>query len=171
MPGGWIATLERVTGTLNRVFILLAGLLAVAICAIIFYDVLMRNAFDAPTIWALDVSRFLLVYLFFLALAPALQSGGHVSVDILQQWVSPRAWRRLRIVAVALTIVFGCILLWQLTRATVDVFESNELFPTAIPLRVKYVYWIGPVGTLEFILTAIVQFGAAWNAPDRQGGG
>ena len=169
MLGGWIARLERVTGTLNRVFILLAGLLAVVICAIIFYDVLMRNAFDAPTIWALDLSRFLLVYLFFLALAPALQTGGHVSVDILQQWVSPRAWRRLRIAAVALTIVFGCILLWQLTRATLDVFESNELFPTAIPLRVKYVYWIGPVGTLEFILTAIVQFGAAWNAPDRQG--
>ncbi|OGA15889.1 MAG: hypothetical protein A3H32_09615 [Betaproteobacteria bacterium RIFCSPLOWO2_02_FULL_63_19] len=170
MLGGWIAGLERVTGTLNRVFILLAGLLAVVICAIIFYDVLMRNAFDAPTIWALDLSRFLLVYLFFLALAPALQTGGHVSVDVLQQWVSPRTWRRLRIAAVALTIVFGCILLWQLTRATLDVFESNELFPTAIPLRVKYVYWIGPVGTLEFILTAIVQFGAAWNAPDRQGG-
>ncbi|OGA48324.1 MAG: hypothetical protein A3G25_19005 [Betaproteobacteria bacterium RIFCSPLOWO2_12_FULL_63_13] len=171
MLGGWIAGLERVTGTLNRVFILLAGLLAVVICAIIFYDVLMRNAFDAPTIWALDLSRFLLVYLFFLALAPALQTGGHVSVDVLQQWVSPRTWRRLRIAAVALTIVFGCILLWQLTRATLDVFESNELFPTAIPLRVKYVYWIGPVGTLEFILTAIVQFGAAWNAPDRQGSG
>jgi len=171
MVRGCIATLGRVTGTLNRVFILLAGLLAVAICAIIFYDVLMRNAFDAPTIWALDVSRFLLVFLFFLALAPALQTGGHVSVDILQQWVSPMAWRRLRITAMTLTIAFGCILLWQLTRATVDVFETNELFPTAIPLRVKYVFWIGPVGTLEFLLTAIVQFAAAWNAPAQHARG
>lgn len=165
MSGGWIAALGRATRALNRVFLLLAGVLAVAICAMIFYDVLMRNAFDAPTIWALDVSRFLLVYLFFLALGPALETGGHVSVDILEQWVSPAAWRRLRIAAAAMTVVFGCILIWQLTRATVDVFVRNELFPTAVPLRVKYVYWIGPVGALEFILTAIVQFGAAWNAP------
>ena len=63
-----------------------------------------------------------------------------------------------------LTVVFGCILLWQLTRSTVDVFVRDELFPTAIQLRVKYVYWIGPVGTLEFVLTAIVQLGSAWNA-------
>lgn len=169
--GGWTVALGRFTHALNRVFLLLAGLLAVAICAMIFYDVLMRNAFDAPTIWALDVSRFLLVYLFFLALAPALETGGHVSVDVLEQWVSPQAWRRLRIAAVTLTVVFGCILLWQLTRATVDVFASNEMFPTAVPLRVKYVYWIGPVGTLEFVLTAIVQFATAWNAPspERQG--
>jgi len=160
-----MVALGRITHALNRVFILLAGLLAVAICAIIFYDVLMRNAFDAPTIWALDVSRFLLVYMFFLALAPALETGGHVSVDIIEQWVSPQAWRRLRVAAVALTAVFGCILLWQLTRATVDVFVSNEMFPTAVPLRVKYVYWIGPVGALEFVLTAIVQFGTAWTAP------
>ena len=164
MAGGWMVWLGRVTRALNRVFMLLAGALAVAICAIIFYDVLMRNAFNAPTIWALDVSRFLLVYLFFLALAPALQTGGHVSVDILEQWVSPQAWRRLRIAAMTLTVVFGCILLWQLTRSTVDVFVRDELFPTAIQLRVKYVYWIGPVGTLEFVLTAIVQLGSAWNA-------
>lgn len=171
MSGGWAVALGRMTHALNRLFILLAGLLAVAICAIIFYDVLMRNAFDAPTIWALDVSRFLLVYLFFLALAPALETGGHVSVDILEQWVSPQAWRRLRIAAMALTVVFGCILLWQLTRATVDVFVRDEMFPTAVPLRVKYVYWIGPVGALQFVLTAIVQFGTAWNAssPKQQG--
>jgi len=168
MSGGWTAALGRFTHALNRVFILLAGLLAVAICAMIFYDVLMRNALNAPTIWALDASRFLLVYLFFLALAPALETGGHVSVDVLEQWVSAQAWRRLRIAAAALTIVFGCILLWQLTRATVDVFVRDELFPTAVPLRVKYVYWIGPVGTLEFVLTAIVQFGTAWNAPSTE---
>lgn len=166
-----MVALGRVTHALNRVFLLLAGVLAVAICAMIFYDVLMRNAFDAPTIWALDVSRFFLVYLFFLALAPALETGAHVSVDILEQWVSPQAWRRLRIAAVTLTILFGCILLWQLTRSTLDVFVSNEMFPTAVPLRVKYVYWIGPVGALEFVLTAIVQFGTAWHAasPKQQG--
>lgn len=153
---------RRATRAVNRVFIALAGAMAVGIFAVILYDVLMRNAFDAPTVWALDVSRFLLVYLFFLALAPALEAGTHVSVDVLTHWVSPAAARRLRIAASLLTILFGAIVLWQVTRATADAFVRDEMFPTAIPLRMKYVFWIGPLGALQFVLTAIVELGARW---------
>jgi TRAP-type C4-dicarboxylate transport system permease small subunit len=153
---------RRATRAVNRVFIALAGAMALGIFAVILYDVLMRNAFDAPTVWALDVSRFLLVYLFFLALAPALEAGTHVSVDAVMHWVSPAAARRLRMAAVLLTMVFGMILLWQVTRATLDAFARDEMFPTAVPIRMKYVFWIGPLGTLQFVLTAVVALAALW---------
>lgn len=157
-----IRRVQRVTRAVNRVFVALAGVTAIGIFAVILYDVVMRNAFDAPTVWALDVSRFLLVYLFFLALAPALQAGSHVSVDVVKHWVSPAAARRLRIAASLLTILFGSVLLWQVTRTTADAFVRDEMFPTAVPMRVKYVYWIGPLGTLQFVLTAVAELGALW---------
>lgn len=153
---------RRATRAVNRAFTALAGVMAVAILAVILYDVVMRNAFGAPTVWALDVSRFLLVYLFFLALAPALEAGTHVSVDVVMHWISPVAARRLGIVATALTILFGLIVLWQVTRATADAFVRDEMFPTAVPMRMKYIYWIGPVGTLQFVLTAIVALAEQW---------
>jgi len=153
---------RRATRAVNRVFIALAGAMAVGIFAVILYDVLMRNAFDAPTVWALDVSRFLLVYLFFLALAPALEAGSHVSVDAVTHWVGPGAARRLHTAAALLTVAFGMILLWQVTRATVDAFTRDEMFPTAVPIRMKYIFWIGPLGTLQFVLTAAVALAALW---------
>ena len=157
-----IGLAQRATRALNRVFLALASATAVGIFAVILYDLVMRNAFDAPTLWALDVSRFLLVYLFFFALAPALQAGSHVSVDVVKHWVSPAAARRLRVAASLLTIAFGAVLLWQVTRTTADAFLRDEMFPTAVPLRVKYVFWIGPVGTLQFVLTAIAELAALW---------
>ena len=153
---------RRATSAVNRLFLALAGILALGIFAAMLYDLVMRNAFDAPTLWALDASRFMLVYLFFLALAPALEAGSHVSVDVLAGRMPPAAARWLRSAAMILTIVFGAILLWQLTRATQDAFARDETFPIALPIRVKYVYWIGPVGTLQFLFTAIVELLSLW---------
>lgn len=157
-----IESARRATRAVNRAFLALAGVLALGIFAAMLYDLVMRNAFDAPTLWALDVSRFMLLYLFFLALAPALEAGSHVSVDVLADRMPPRAARWLRCAALVLTIVFGAILLWQLLRATRDAFARDEVFPIAVPIPVKYVYWIGPLGTLQFLLTAVVELVSLW---------
>lgn len=157
-----IESARRATRAVNRAFLALAGVLALGIFAAMLYDLVMRNVFDAPTLWALDVSRFMLLYLFFLALAPALEAGSHVSVDVLADRMPPVAARWLRSAALVLTIVFGAILLWQLSRATRDAFARDEVFPIAVPIHVKYVYWIGPLGTLQFLLTAAVELVSLW---------
>jgi C4-dicarboxylate transporter DctQ subunit len=146
--------LARFARGVNRVFLALAGLLAAAILLVLAYDLVARNVFDAPTVWALDISRFLLLFLFFLALAPALESGAHVSVDILEHFVGAKARRVLRIVARTLILVFGAFLMWQICRTTYEAFAENSLFPTVVPVRLKHVYWIAPVGVLQFLLTA-----------------
>jgi len=140
---------------MNRVFLALAGLIAAAILAVMSYDLVARNVFDAPTVWALDFSRFLLLFMFFFALAPALESGAHVSVDLLEHYVSSRWKRILRILARVLVLVFGAFLMWQICRTTYEVFVENSLFPTVVPVRLKHVYWIAPIGVAQFLLTAL----------------
>jgi TRAP-type C4-dicarboxylate transport system permease small subunit len=147
-------SLTRFTRRVNRVFLALAGLVAAAILAVLAYDLVARNLFDAPTLWALDVSRFLLLFLFFLALAPALESGAHVSVDFVHHFVGAAARRRLNVLARLLVLVFGAFLIWQVCRTTYEAFVDNSLFPTVIPLRLKHVYWIAPIGVAQFLLTA-----------------
>ena len=143
------------TRRVNRVFLAAAGLIAAAILAALGYDLVARNVFDAPTLWALDVSRFLLLFLFFLALAPALESGAHVAVDLLHHYVGPKTRRALSVLARLLILVFGGFLMWQVCRTTYEAFVDNGLFPTVIPLRLKHVYWIAPVGVAQFLLTAL----------------
>jgi TRAP-type C4-dicarboxylate transport system permease small subunit len=151
--------LARFTRWVNRVFLGLSGLMAAAILAMLSYDLVARNVFDAPTLWALDFSRFLMLFLFFFALAPALESGAHVSVDILEHYMGPRTRRVMHIVAHSLTLIFGAFLMWQIWRTTYEAFAENSLFPTVIPVRLKYVYWIAPLGTLQFLLTGIALLG------------
>ena len=143
------------TRRVNRVFLALAGLLAAAILAVMGYDLVARNVFDAPTLWALDISRFLLLFMFFFALAPALESGAHVSVDLLENYLAPGPRRLLRIVARVLVLVFGAFLMWQICRTTYEAFVENSLFPTVVPVKLKHVYWIAPVGVAQFLLTAL----------------
>ena len=148
-------TLNRFTRRVNRAFLALAGLLAAAILAAISYDLVARNVFDAPTLWALDISRFLLLFMFFFALAPALESGAHVSVDLLEHYLPPHLKRLMRIAARLLVLVFGAFLMWQICRTTYEAFVENSLFPTVVPVRLKHVYWIAPLGVLQFLLTAL----------------
>lgn len=150
-----MARLTLFTRRVNRVFLALAGLLAAAILLALSYDLVARNVFDSPTLWALDISRFLLLFMFFFALAPALESGAHVSVDILDHYLGPQARRALRIVARILILVFGAFLMWQICRTTYEAFAENSLFPTVVPVRLKHVYWVAPLGVLQFLLTAL----------------
>ena len=72
--------LNLFTRRVNRLFLSAAGVLVVLLLLIMAYDLVARNVFDAPTSWALDFARFLLVFVFFLAVAPALERGRSKSV-------------------------------------------------------------------------------------------
>ena len=161
MAGGPFGVLSRFTRRVNRVFLALSGIIAVAIMLLILQDVVRRYAFNDPSVWAYDFSSFLLVYLFFLALAPALESGSHISVDIFNQFLPARVKQPLFRFGSVLIIGFGAVFFWQLFAATSEAFADNQLFPTATPVRVKYVWIIGPIGALQFVLTAIVLLGVA----------
>ena len=161
MESAWSDRLSRLTRPVNRAFLAVADVLVVAILLIVLYDIVLRDAFNDPTVWALDFSRFLLLFVFFLALAPALENGNHVAVDILDNYLPPRPQRLLRIAAVLLVLVFGSFFMWQITRSTLDVFATDDLFPTFVQVKQKYVYWIAPVGVAEFLLTALVLLGQA----------
>ena len=156
MTVGWLAGLARFTRGVNRAFLALSGALAVTVMVIVLQDVIRRYVFNDPSVWALDVASFLLVYLFFLALAPALQSGSHVTVDLFNELLPVGLQRRLLLLGHVLLVAFGCVFFWQLFVAAREAFADNELFPTATPMRVKYVWVIGPIGCAQFVLTAIV---------------
>lgn len=63
-----------------------AGRLAIAILVIaMLYEVLARYVFNAPTLWAFDISYMLNGSIFILGAAFALQQDAHVRIDFLSQ--------------------------------------------------------------------------------------
>ena len=142
-------------GTINRAFVIAASALVVLIALAVVQDVVRRYLLGAPSLWAMDFARYALFYVFVLGLAPALQSGHHVAVDLFDGlW--PRAVRALMPrLAMALVVVFGLILTWFVWRLTARTFASDPLAQTIIPIRLKYIHVIGPAGCIQFVLTAL----------------
>ena len=94
---------------------------------VILQDVVRRYLFNDPSAWVLDICSFMLVYLVFLALAPALEAGSHVSVDIFNQLL-PRRWRRgIFLFGGVLTIFFATVLFKMLLDETIEAFADDNI--------------------------------------------
>ena len=165
MTADWLDAFTRFTSAVNRVFLTIAGIVIAVILAIISYDLVLRNVFDAPTLWALDFSRFLLVFAAFFAMAPTLEHGQHVAVDLVEQMMKPGPRRIMQIFALGLVLIFAAFLMWQITRTTIEAFEDDSLFPTVVPVKLKHIYWVGPLGILQFILTGFARLANAIRTP------
>jgi TRAP-type C4-dicarboxylate transport system permease small subunit len=156
--------LEGFTRRVNRLFTRLAGIIVLAITLVVLCEIFLRYALNAPTTWAMDGARFAVVYVFFLALGPALESGHHVVVDLFDRLLPLRLRPYQRVLGDLLTLIFAALLLWYLLQETRQVFASGETAFSVVAMPLKYIYWIGPVGALEFLLTALALLGRSWRS-------
>jgi TRAP-type C4-dicarboxylate transport system permease small subunit len=147
---------EKAVTTVNRAFVIGASILVLLIALAVFQDVLRRYLLGAPSLWAMDFSRYALFYVFFLGLAPALQSGHHVSVDLFDRLWPRFLGRMMPYIAALLCLAFGLLLTWFVWRLTARTFASNPLAQTIVPIRLKYIHMIAPVGCIQFVLTALM---------------
>jgi TRAP-type mannitol/chloroaromatic compound transport system permease small subunit len=82
----------RVTDTISEWAGKLFSWLILPLVAALFYEVVARYAFNAPTVWAWDMSYMLYGALFMLGAAYTLRLEGHVRVDVFYRLLRPR-WR------------------------------------------------------------------------------
>ena len=123
--------------------------------AAVLYDVFRRYVLNDPTIWAFDLAGFLLVYLVFLGLPLALQEGSHVAVDIFLLLFRPRARRTLELIGLSLTVLYGAVLTWVVTQYTAQAIQLDWKAVSLVPIPLKYVYTVAPLGAALFTVTAI----------------
>lgn len=153
----WLSVSTGLVNRINRFFLAISCLLAALIMVTILQDVVRRYLFNDPSAWVLDICSFMLVYLVFLALAPALEAGSHVSVDLFNRLLPRRLRRGVFFLGGVLTIFFAAVLFRMLLGETMEAFADDNIFPAAtIAMKMKYIWMIGPVGVLQFILTALV---------------
>lgn len=155
-PRGFIAPLEAFTRAVNKVFAVLAALITFAIMIFVLTAVISRYVFNWPLSELLDLTTFMLIFVFFLALAPALESGAHIEVDLFDPLIPRRFHKAQRMVGKLLTLLFALVLLWFVWKTFHDVVADDELSFTMLTVHLSHVYWIGPIGAAEFLLTAIV---------------
>ena len=145
----------RALSKINVALGIVGAALTVVMMVVVLYDVFRRYVLNDPTIWAFDLASVLLVYIIFLGLALALQDGSHVAVDIFLLLFRGRVRRTLRLIGLVLTVFYGGVLTWVVARYTLQAIQMDWKAISLVPIPLKYVYAIGPLGALLFTLTAV----------------
>jgi hypothetical protein len=70
-----------------------------------------------------------------------------------------------RLIGKVLTVIFAAVFLWYVAAFYYDIVEVDEVSFTMLIVQLKYLYWIGPLGALQFLLTAVVQLIRFWRDP------
>jgi TRAP-type C4-dicarboxylate transport system permease small subunit len=123
------------TGLASGILILSTGLLT-------FYDVLMRYVLNSPSLWAGDVSKFLVIYAAYLGSAYTMREGKHVKLEFFTNWLSKYRTPSLILQSVSDLMVLA---LWGLAvystgKEAVNAYRLSEVvqsyvrFPLVIPL-------------------------------------
>lgn len=136
-------------------FGLLSGILIVLNGLFSSYEVTMRYFFNAPTIWVMEVTIYLVIASTFFGLAYVLVEKAHVKVDCLTNHLSPRTAATLEACTSVLAILYCLVLDWKSAQITYNLYTSWEVSPTPlmVPIFIPnlFILFGGLLLTVQFI--------------------
>lgn len=143
----------RPAGAFERLFVAANRVVIVAMMAsmvaLVFANVVARYFLNTSIVWAEELSQYLMVWIAFLGAGLALREGRHVSVDILQDALSPGARKALRwLIALVLLAFMATLVVLGFRFAEF----AWDLETPVMQARLGIVYLAVPVGALVFVL-------------------
>ncbi len=117
----------RIIEAISRGFGAVAAALVLVLMGLMVYEVVVRYAFAAPTIWSYDISTMTLGTIFLLSVAYALATDAHVRVDLLHGLCGPKTRPLVDLCGHTLVMLPLLVwLAWRLWAHFYGAFESLE---------------------------------------------
>jgi len=124
----------------------LAGGLLLVVGLIVFYEVLCRHVFDAPTLWVMDYSIYLVMWAVLLASAYTMRSRGHVLVDVVIARMRPDLQRSIKLGTHIIICTFALVLSAAGAYSCIRAYQMKELTLSALYIPLYYPMSSIPVG-------------------------
>ena len=134
----------------------------------IVYDVIMRYVFLSPTIWALEVNTFLLVFLSVVPAADVLTAGTQIQITFLTDRLPPCVRDRLSPLGHAAGVLFCGVITWKGLAMAYTAWEHNDRMSTTLgtPLVIPYLFLPVGFGLLSLTYAARLAASLAGRHPD-----
>lgn len=124
--------------------------------ALMVYEVITRRIFHAPTIWTLEMSRFLFVPLILLALGFTLIYRGHATIDLFYTKWNDKTRAIVDIITYIIFMFPACIIMFiNEVTATKMSWATLERTPSAFNCPVYPVKTLMPIGFLLLFIAAV----------------
>jgi TRAP-type C4-dicarboxylate transport system permease small subunit len=162
-------SIQQVVSGFVRALEILIGLMLSVILVVGMGEVLSRYITGRSLVWVVELSRFLFVWLSFLAAAVAFHHRMHFRVVLLWRAISPDARRRLELAIDLITFVFASVVLTQSLPVIRRTYVQRS---PAMLIPMSYIYLIVPIAAgliMIFILLRWAEALRAGQLPDPQG--
>jgi len=108
----------------------------------ISYDVFMRYVLLSPTIWALEVNTFLLMFICLMPAADTLTAGTQIQITFLTDRLAPRTCERLTHVGNLAAVLFCGVMSWKGLTMAWAAYQHNDRMSTSLgtPLVIPYLF-------------------------------
>ena len=90
----------------------IVGTILLVMAVLVFANVVLRYVAGISLTWVEELTRYMMIWLAWLAIGLAVRQGAHIAVDTLVQSLPPLWSRLLRVVILALVIGFFVAVAW-----------------------------------------------------------
>ncbi len=135
-----MALFIRLIQNLSKAFGMTAAALVGLAILVVCQMVVMRYFLNASTVWQTEFVTYSIVAATFIGSPYVLLIKGHVNVDLLPHYLSPKPKKILAIVASLLALVFCAVLAWQSYELFLEAYEAGWVTDTIweLPLWITY---------------------------------
>ncbi len=153
--------LDRLSIFIGRVTMMLIILLTM----VMLYEVVLRYVFEAPTLWANEMSLWLAGFVFLTAGLYAMQQRSHIRIfllyDVMPRWVQ----RLFDCISTALIVVFAFALIYGGYGEAFQKFGRWETFGTAFDPPIPATIKIAVLFIVAMVaVQAVINLFSDWNA-------
>lgn len=106
-------------------------LMTAAIVIVMFYEVVSRYAFSAPTLWANEMSLWIAAFVFLFAGQYAMQQRSHIRIYVIYDMMPLWARKTADVISVSLIVFFAFAVVWGNYADAARRFARMETFGTA----------------------------------------
>jgi TRAP-type C4-dicarboxylate transport system permease small subunit len=150
-----LRTLDLIAGLMSRASVWFAWICLWAMMLIILIDITGRRFLGHSTQTADELSGYFLVVITFIGAAYTLRQGRHISVDLLQEHISPKANRILSIFTSVFALAFIVIMIWYSLKLSLSSLKFGSLSGTMLNTPMWIPQIVVPVGLSILALAAL----------------
>lgn len=136
----------------------IVSVLVLIIAMAMIYGVIMRNFFNSPQAWTIELSSMLLLSVFMLAAGNVHYHGGHVKMDLIYERFSPKKKALIDLITSICFFFFCGLGIYVGTKNGIDSFlaaerSSSIWSPVVWPAKLTI-----PLGFILFLLQGIAKY-------------
>lgn len=125
-----------------------AGTLLAIMALLVFANVVLRYLFGFSLSWVEEVTRYMMIWLAWLAAGLALREGAHIAIDSLQAALPRHIARVVRLVVVLCILGFFAALVWLGLQYALFAWNQTT---AVLRLSLGAIYLAIPLGSLLMI--------------------